>query len=437
MTIGAPAAHRPSPSGSGGLSPTAGFWLTGMLLGVFLAATAAVSPLYPVYQQKFGFSPVTLTGVFAIYSLALLLALLFLGGLSDTLGRRRLLLLGTLLELLCLAAFLFAPAVGWLFGARFLQGAATGIAQATIGAVLLDLEPPERPGLGPLVSSVIPPIGLAVGGLGSGLLVQYAPFDTTLVFVVLAVCTVVGAGALRGLPETVQRRPFGFDQLRPRIGLPAGARSVFLATAPCLVATWGLGGLYLSLGPSLAQQLSGGHSPLIGGWVIFLLNAAAAAGNVWLRHLESARLMIGGCLVLVFGVLVTMLGLGLGLGSGAGALALLLVGTFIAGAGFGATFLGAYRTLVALAPPTERGRLISLIFVLSYTSFSVPALAAGVAAREVGLRQTAIWYSSVVVLLALASAAATWFRRSAAQQAAAQQAAGQKAAGQKAAPPSG
>jgi MFS family permease len=431
MTIGAPAAPRASPSGAGGLSPTAGFWLTGMLLGVFLAATAAVSPLYPVYQQKFGFSPVTLTGVFAIYSLALLLTLLFLGGLSDTLGRRRMLLLGVLLELLCFGAFLFAPAVGWLFGARFLQGAATGIAQATIGAVLLDLEPPERPGLGPLVSSVIPPIGLAVGGLGSGLLVQYAPFDTTLVFVVLAVCTVVGAVAVRGLPETVQRRAFGFDQLRPRIGLPVGARSVFLATAPCLVATWGLGGLYLSLGPSLAQQLSGGNSLLIGGWVIFLLNAAAAAGNVWLRHLESARLMIGGCLVLVVGVLVTTLGLGLG--SGAGALALLLVGTFIAGAGFGATFLGAYRTLVTLAPPTERGRLISLIFVLSYTSFSVPALAAGVAAREVGLRQTAIWYSSVVVLLALASAAATWSRRAAAQRSAALPAAAQQAA----APPSG
>jgi hypothetical protein len=396
-------------TGRAGLSPAAGFWLTGTLLGVFLAATAAVSPLYPVYQERFSFSPITLTGIFAIYSLSLLLALLFLGGLSDSIGRRRMLALAVLFELVCLAGFLLAKGEGWLFAARFVQGLATGIGQATIGAALLDLEPADRPGLGPLASSVIPPLGLAVGGFGSALLVQFAPWPTELVFVVLAVLTVACSVVLSGLPETVTRVPFRLGHLRPRIGIPPGAGMVFVMAVPALLATWGLGGLYLSLGPSLAQQLAGGGNHLVGGWVLLLLNLGAAACNIWLRHHESTRLMIGGCLVLVAGVLVTVVGIAQGQG-GAG-VTLLLVGTAIAGAGFGATFLGSYRTMVAVAPATERGRVIAFIFVLAYSAFSVPALAAGVAAREIGLQRTSIWYSVGVIVLALASAAATWQRR--------------------------
>lgn len=395
--------------GSGRLSTTAGFWLTGTLLAVFLAATAAVSPLYPVYQEKFGFSPVTLTGIFAIYSLSLLMALLFLGGLSDSIGRRRMLALGVAFELACLALFLLARNEGWLFAARFLQGLATGIGQATIGAALLDLEPEDRPGLGALASSVVPPVGLAVGALGSALLVQFAPWPTELVFVVIAVLTVACSVVLRGLPETVAKVPFRAAQLRPRIGIPPGTGMIFVVAVPALLATWGLGGLYLSLGPSLAQQLAGSDNHLVGGWVLLLLNLGAAACNIWLRHHESTRLMIGGCLVLVVGVLVTVAGIAQG--PGGSGVTLLLVGTAIAGAGFGATFLGSYRTMVAVAPATERGRVISFIFVLAYTAFSVPALAAGIAARAIGLQQTAIWYSVAVVLLALVSATATWLRR--------------------------
>lgn len=392
-----------------GLSRTAGFWLTGALLAVFLAATAAVSPLYPVYQERFGFSPLTLTGIFAIYSFSLLLALLFLGGLSDSIGRRRMLGLGIVFELVCLAAFVLARNEGWLFAARFVQGLATGVGQATIGAALLDLEPEDRPGLGPLASSVIPPVGLAVGALGSALLVQFAPWPTELVFVVLAVLTVGLSVVLRGLPETVARVPFSVAQLRPRVGIPPGSAAVFVLAVPALMATWGLGGLYLSLGPSLAQQLAGSDNHLVGGGVLLLLNLGAAACNIWLRHHESTRLMIGGCLVLVVGVLVTVVGIAQGPGSTG--VTLLLVGTAIAGGGFGATFLGAYRTMVVVAPATERGRVIAFIFVLAYTTFSVPALAAGVAARAIGLQQTAIWYSSVVILLGLFSATATWLRR--------------------------
>ena len=69
------------------LPPAAAFWiLAGLFLLVF-AASAAASPLYEVYQARFHFSATTLTAVFAVYVLVLLITLLVFGSVSDYLGR--------------------------------------------------------------------------------------------------------------------------------------------------------------------------------------------------------------------------------------------------------------------------------------------------------------------------------------------------------------
>ena len=49
---------------------------------------------------------------------------------------------------------------------------------------------------------------------------------------------------------------------------------------------------------------------------------------------------------------------------------------------------------------------MAAIYVVSYTAFSVPAVIGGVAATSYGLRETAIVYAGVVVMLAAVAAAA-------------------------------
>ena len=78
--------------------------------------------------------------------------------------------------------FAEARSVLWLFAARILQGIATGIATAAISAALIDLQPPRNPRLGALLAAAAPMGGLAAGALGSGLLVEYAPEPTRLVY---------------------------------------------------------------------------------------------------------------------------------------------------------------------------------------------------------------------------------------------------------------
>jgi MFS family permease len=377
------------------------FWSAGVLLGTFLVAAAAPSPMYSVWQQEWGFSAVTLTAIFGVYAVALLFSLLFFGGLSDHLGRRPMLLVALGIQIAAMLLFLVAVGVGWLFAARVLQGVATGLAQATLGALLLDLEPRGRTGLGALVNSNAATLGLGVGALGSALLVQYAPAPTRGVYVLLVVLFVAGTAAALAFPETVTRnRPAG-GFLRPQVGIPVQVRGAFLAAAPCIVALWALGGLYFSLGPSLARDIAGSESHVIGGVLLFLLSVSGTVATLALRRVESRRLMVGGCLALVAGVAVTLGGVA------AGSVVLLLLGTTVAGAGFGIAFLGSYRLLVTLAGPDERGRLISAIFLLSYLSFCLPTLAAGDAVGRIGLRPTALWYGSAVIVLALLSVAGT------------------------------
>jgi len=385
-----------------GLLPRrAAFWAVGGVLGVLMFAASAPSPLYVVYQAEWGFSATTLTTIFAVYALALLLALLLTGSLSDAVGRRPVLAAALLVEIASMALFVSARGVAWLLAARVLQGVATGAATGALGAALMDLQPARGPRLGPLVNSVAPSAGLALGALGTGVLVQYGPAPTRLVFALLLGALLAAVLATLAMTEPVVRGSVPLASLRPRVGVPREIRGPFAAALPCLVATWALGGLYLSLGPSVAVGVLHVSSHLLGGLVITALAGVGSATAVLLRSWESRRAMVFGSLGLVAGVALTLLALALE------STPVFFAGTVVAGFGFGAAFLGAFRTLSGLAGPAQRGALISSVYIVSYLAFSLPAIAGGIAVDLVGLRATATAYGAVIAVLAAAAAITT------------------------------
>jgi MFS family permease len=111
----------------------AGFWLVAGVLFLMLFASAAASPLYSVYQAQWRFSATTLTAVFAVYALVLLVTLLVFGSLSDCVGRRRVIAAAVAAGAAACGLFLAAHGVGLLFAARALQGAAVGAATSAAG----------------------------------------------------------------------------------------------------------------------------------------------------------------------------------------------------------------------------------------------------------------------------------------------------------------
>ena len=374
------------------------FWILAGLFLMLFFASAAASPLYPVYQVRFRFSAATLTAVFAVYVLVLLVTLLFFGKVSDHLGRLPVIITALVLSAAGCAVFLAAHGVGALYLARSLQGIATGLASGAIGAALIGLQPAGSQ-RAPLVTSGFSTLGLALGALITSALVQYAPAPTHLIWWALLAVFAVGIAAVLAMAEPGSRRPGVLASIRPRIAVPPQARGTFAGAVPCFVATWALGGLYLSLGPSLAAAATGSPNLLWGGLVIFLICGTGAAAAFALRAVGSRAAMLAGCLFLLAGVAVTF-----------GAIATttsaaFLAGTAVAGAGFGLGFSGAFRMTMALATPSQSAGLVTAIFTVGYLAFSVPALIAGVATTKFGLYSTALVYSaSLAALVAIAIA---------------------------------
>ncbi len=247
------------------LPQTALFWILAVLFMMLFFASAAASPLYPVYEARFHFSPTTLTAVFAVYVLVLLVTLLIFGSVSDYLGRLPVIIAALVLSTGACGVFLIANGAGALFVARCLQGLATGLASGPIGAALIDTQP-DGSQRASLVTNAFSTMGLALGALITSTLVQYAPAPTRLIWWVLLGIFIAGIVTVLAMAEPGTRRPGVVASLRPRVAVPLQARGAFLAAIPCLIAGWALGGLYLSLGPSLAAQTTGSSDVVWVAW---------------------------------------------------------------------------------------------------------------------------------------------------------------------------
>jgi MFS family permease len=376
-----------------------------VLLVLMLAASGVPSPLYRVYQAEFGFGPGLLTTVFAVYSFALLASLLVVGGLSDHIGRRPVIAAAFLLEAAAMALFLVADGVGWLLAARIVQGLATGALTSALGAWLLDLQRPQRP-LGPLINSVSPGLGLSLGAVGAGLLIQLAPSPTDWVFATLTAVFLLAVPGVLLLPESSPRVPGALASLRPRVEVPPAHRRPFLVALPVLVAAWALGGLYAALGPSLVAGPFGVDNHIVGSLLILALNGTGVVGSLALRPLAPERALVVGSLTFALGVAGTVVAVL------AGSLALLFVAGVVTGFGFGGSFIGALAMITAGVAPGHRAGLLASTFVVGYLAFSLPAIAAGIAIGSVGLARTTEVYGAVVIVLALAAAGSVLLRRS-------------------------
>ena len=228
----------------------AGFVLALTAVAGLMAGAGAPSPFYPVLQERIGFSAGTLTIIFAVYAVALLLTLLVTGSLSDHIGRRPVISAGLIILAASMIIFWQAASVAVLIGARVVQGIAAGLLLSALTAAVVDLEPPSRPGSAAVLNTVTPIAGLAFGALVAGAaldLVDEAAFGT--VFVACAGLFVALGLLIWRAPETSPRAQGLITSLRPRVGVPEPARAAFLRALPALIAGWATGGLYLSLSP--------------------------------------------------------------------------------------------------------------------------------------------------------------------------------------------
>lgn len=365
-------------------------YLLASLIVTLLASSATPTPLYALYQARWGFSPITTTVVFGVYALTVLAALLTVGKLSDHLGRRPVLLAAIAAQGAALAVFATADGVPALLLARVIQGLSTGAALGAIGAGMLDIDR-ER---GTFANAVSPGMGTGGGAILSALVVRYLPAPTHLIYLALLGVFALQALGVALMNETVTPKRGALASLTPEIRLPRDLRGPVLTAAPVLFAVWALAGLYGALGPALVQALTGSSEVVFGAASLTVLAGAAVLSIAALHHATARTVMLTGVLTLITGVAVTLLALDLR------SIALFFAGSVISGIGFGSGFQGGIRTVIPLAAAHERAGVLSLLYTVSYLGLGLPAVIAGfLVVHGGGLIHTAYEYGAAVIVL--------------------------------------
>jgi Major Facilitator Superfamily len=361
----------------------------------FAAVSAAPTPIYRFYRETLGLTPFAITLIFAVYSFTMIAAFLTIARLSDYVGRKRMILLGLALNAVALLLFFVAESASMLVAARAVQGVATGVALATLGAVITDTAPKWAATL----NSVTAFLGLALGSLIAGVLVAFAPWPTHLVYAVLLGVTLVEIVVLAWIAETTSRKAGAWSGIRPKLTVPAAAAAPMARLFPLTLSAWALGGFYLSLMPSLVIEATGIRSPLVGAAVVSALMVSGGLSSLATRDLDAGKTVRASAAFLAAGIVLTMVAIAAGSPVG------MFFGTIVAGLGFGASYGASLRVLLPLASAHERAGLLSAYFVESYLAFALAAIAAGLAAPRFGLVTTALIYGSTLALSALVTLA--------------------------------
>lgn len=390
-----PEHHPPRPARWPYLPRAIGFVGISAAMVAILIAAGAPTPLLPLYEKQWGFAPWMLTLAFGVYALALLVAILVIGSLSDHIGRRPLMIGALALELAAMLVFLFAPSIGWLIVARIVQGVATGAASSSLSAAVVELAPERRKKLGALMTGVAPLAGLGIGALFAGILAQFVSAAALSVWLVLVVIMAVGTIVTLFTPETSSRKPGALASLTPRVSVPVQVRGLFASTLPGIISAFLFMALFLGLVPIVLVAVFAVGSPLVGALAAFVTFAAGTVVSALTSGVGPHGLRIAGTSAMTIGAILFIGGVG------AGTLALVWAAAVFGGAGLGLSFSGTTRGLVPEVKTHERAGLFAAIYLVAYLAMGVSAIVAGLFVGAVGVSAMAVGFGIVTAVVAL------------------------------------
>lgn len=356
------------------------------------AASATPIPLYEIYHRANGvtYNDLSLTAV--VYFVGAVTALLVFGRISNHLGRKTATYI--IFGLAAAASMLLLDVDGplSLITGRLLLGLACGLASSAVAAYVVDSAPERLRWLAAVIVANSPMVGLTIGAIVSGTLVEYGPYPRTLSYAVvlggLAVCAVLVASGR----ETVKRVPGLIASFRPVFSLPQADRRAYPIAACTFVATWALGGFYQAYGPSIAATQFHTQNTFTGAIVFASYLLPSALGGPFTARLTPAQAQRRGMVVYTLAVGGLLISLKVS------ALVPFLVMSGLAGMAQGAVLTGSIRSLLEGVSARDRAGVLSLIYATSYTGAAIPSFIAGQLSELLNLFQLALCYGGLASL---------------------------------------
>lgn len=355
------------------------------LLLVTLAVNVSM-PLFQVYAEQAQYGTGKTALILAAYIGGMLPSYIFLGGISDRLGRKPVLLLSVGFAFCSTALMTWQPHIGMLPWARVCQGIALALSMGTGTAYMAELLPVDQVAKAANKASLSTSIGFSGGAMATTLSLAYYFSLTPISYIVLLVLTGVGFLWLTRLPNVP---PKGGALIRLPY-FPKGCWSIHLSIGICWAAT----GTIIAIIPAELSVL--GWSAYAG-FCLILINWSGAAIQWWVRRMSMiSALFVGYALIPIgFGGVVW--------GVYSDSLAGMLVGTMICGlAAYGFSYVSGLAIIAQLSGP-EKSRAVSGYMMMGYIGFGIPAVFLGYWADKSGITTALFGFEILLVFLTILS----------------------------------
>lgn len=411
IQVTADLAVQPPESTPAGLRHGVGFWLVASAFAVILGFSAVPTPLYGLYAARDGFGSLTITVVYAIYAVGVVLALLTVGHVSDWYGRRRVMMPALLTAAVSAVLFLVWRDLTGLIVARFIGGIAVGATTATATAWITELHAARRPAAtgrrAEMVGAAANLGGIGAGPLIAGVLAQWVTRPLTVPYLVFLALMGAGVAGLALTPETRILTPADRPRYHPqRIKAPARGRASFLGALLGGFIAFAALAFFMSLAPTFLSGPLHHPSLALAGAVAFLVFAAAVAAQLLPARFGRQTLAALGALWITMGSVAIVVAVQLSTPS----LWLFLLGGAVLGAGGGAYFKSSLGAVIASGDPGSRAGALASFFLAGYVGLSIPAVGLGILAQHVAAN-TALLIFGVLLVAGVAASAGLLLRR--------------------------
>jgi predicted MFS family arabinose efflux permease len=372
-------------------------WSATLALLIFTMGTSIVTPLLPLYQTRFGLTDGQITLLFATYTLTVVPTMLVMGGVSDRIGRKK--VMGPAMVSVTLASLVlaFASNVPMLFAGRVLQGLAIGSFLGVGTALIVDHAQPMEKAWAAMVAGLAFRLGFGLGPGLAGVIAQNASEPIRRPFEFHVLLMVVAFMAFLVTPETIRRLPRNASsggRWRIQVGVPAGQMAGFATfLAPGAFVLGFLDATLLSVVPLYMVAVLGVRNLALIGLVGFLELGLGGVTPLIARQVP-ARIAVmvgvgGGALASLLVVSASQLH----------SVGVVLIAAAAIGLLNGLTLQGATAICGVSVPIAERGKLLSALYMCAYAG-TIPTIGLGYLAQAVGITAALGAFSACAIALA-------------------------------------
>jgi MFS family permease len=367
------------------------------MIAALFAGSTMLTPLYVIYQDKFGFSQIGLTLIYAVYVVGNLAALLFFGGLSDAIGRRRAAVPAMAIAIVSALMFLFAANTASLYIGRILSGFAIGIGAGTGTAGLAELIGDADKSRATIIATSTNFVGLGIGALGAGLLAEYAPWPLHLSFAVYFVALFAIGALIWFTQDTGQRRARSIASLsiRPRLSVPPEIRAQFIAPAVTGFGAMALVGFYAALIPSILVHQLHDTNHAAAGLLFFELAVVVAGVIVATQQLASRTAMLWALALMIPAVVLVVTAQILG------SMTVMIIATAACGIAAGLGYRGSLQVVNQIAPDAQRAEVVSSYFICCFSGNALPVIGIGVISTAASATVASLVFAAMIIAFAL------------------------------------